>query len=321
VFVLAANVALTHHERVDGRGYPRGLSGTSIPIEGRIAAVADVFDALTHDRVYRPAYEAGQALELLRDGRGSQFDETVLDAFESVLPEVLDTSRRYPDSRDAGPPSCDADPDQPIRVLIVEHRQASPNGLTLLLRSEGIEIAGSAQNLAQARRLIARRRPDVAIVDVDLAGERGLDLLPEARTLGTRVLFYGNERSVGLTRAAKAAGAGGIASKGSASYELLDAVCRVNRGEWCADPRVDQGRVAAEPVPELTPREREISALLAAGLTGEQIAVRLFLSPATVRTHIRNAMNRVGAKTRVHLVARAAARNEIELLDRPGPRD
>jgi DNA-binding CsgD family transcriptional regulator len=84
---------------------------------------------------------------------------------------------------------------------------------------------------------------------------------------------------------------------------------------------VDQGRVAAEPVPELTPREREISALLAAGLTGEQIAVRLFLSPATVRTHIRNAMNRVGAKTRVHLVARAAARNEIELLDRPGPRD
>lgn len=81
---LAASIALTHHERFDGSGYPRGLAATEIPIEGRIAAVADVFDALTSDRVYRPAFPLDVALELLRDGRGTQFDPGVLDAFFDI---------------------------------------------------------------------------------------------------------------------------------------------------------------------------------------------------------------------------------------------
>ena len=82
---LAATVAWTHHERVDGRGYPRGLRGEAIPLEGRIAAVADVFDALTSDRPYRPALDRGDALRLMREGRGSQFDPLVFDALEAVL--------------------------------------------------------------------------------------------------------------------------------------------------------------------------------------------------------------------------------------------
>ncbi len=77
---LAAVMARSHHERIDGSGYPYGLRGDRIPREGRIAAVADVFDALTNDRVFRPAYAVDEALRIIGDGRGTQFDEEVVDA-------------------------------------------------------------------------------------------------------------------------------------------------------------------------------------------------------------------------------------------------
>ncbi len=80
VLGLAAAIALTHHERIDGLGYPRGLRGDDIPIEGRIAAVADVFDALTSDRVYRSALHPRAAFAVMEEGRGTQFDPRVLDA-------------------------------------------------------------------------------------------------------------------------------------------------------------------------------------------------------------------------------------------------
>jgi putative two-component system response regulator len=86
---LAASIALTHHERVDGHGYPRGLRGDATPIAGRIVAVADVFDALTSDRVYRSAIPVLDAVRILDDGRATQFDPDVLDAFERGLDEVL----------------------------------------------------------------------------------------------------------------------------------------------------------------------------------------------------------------------------------------
>jgi putative two-component system response regulator len=85
----AATIAWTHHERWDGRGYPRGLAGEAIPIEGRLIAVMDVFDALTHDRVYRPAMSLDEALEIIRAGRGKHFDPNVLDAFLDTLPELI----------------------------------------------------------------------------------------------------------------------------------------------------------------------------------------------------------------------------------------
>jgi response regulator RpfG family c-di-GMP phosphodiesterase len=85
VLQLAASIALTHHERYDGSGYPRGLAGEHIPIEGRIVAIADVFDALTSDRPYRPAMTVAQALDILRAGRGTHFDPFLLDQFEADL--------------------------------------------------------------------------------------------------------------------------------------------------------------------------------------------------------------------------------------------
>lgn len=95
IIQLAATVALTHHERVDGHGYPDRLTAEKIPLCGRIAAVADAFDALTHDRVYRPAMPIDTALAIMHQGSGTQFDAPVLQALEAVLPKVLQVGRRY----------------------------------------------------------------------------------------------------------------------------------------------------------------------------------------------------------------------------------
>ena len=117
VFRLGANIALTHHERVDGAGYPRGLSGASIPVEGRIATVADVFDALTHDRVYRPAFGPDRALDMLRQDSGTRFDPEILEAFERVVAEILETARQYPDSWRTGLPTPEPAPAPLLSVL------------------------------------------------------------------------------------------------------------------------------------------------------------------------------------------------------------
>jgi putative two-component system response regulator len=98
---LAALVALTHHERWDGTGYPRGLRGEEIPIEGRILAVADVFDALTSDRVYRTASTVAEALGVMKAERGTHFDPAVLDAFLDAVPEITRIQLLH---RDAEPP-------------------------------------------------------------------------------------------------------------------------------------------------------------------------------------------------------------------------
>ncbi|MDQ3877823.1 MAG: response regulator, partial [Actinomycetota bacterium] len=82
---VAASIALTHHERWDGHGYPRGLGETDIPLPGRITAVADVFDALSTDRVYRKAYSLPVAVSIMKDGCGTQFDPEVLGLFLGSL--------------------------------------------------------------------------------------------------------------------------------------------------------------------------------------------------------------------------------------------
>lgn len=86
---MAARIALTHHEWFDGSGYPRGLAGEEIPIEGRIVAVADVFDALLSDRSYRPALSTEEAVAVIRKGRGTHFDPEVADCLLEHLDEAL----------------------------------------------------------------------------------------------------------------------------------------------------------------------------------------------------------------------------------------
>jgi putative two-component system response regulator len=105
---LGQVVALSHHERWDGTGYPRRLRGEQIPIAGRLCAVVDVFDAMTTARPYRPAFPPEAALEALRQGRGAQFDPRLLDLFMDRLDEVLAVRERLAEEAAAasqlGPP-------------------------------------------------------------------------------------------------------------------------------------------------------------------------------------------------------------------------
>lgn len=94
---LAASIAMNHHERWDGTGYPQGLAGEDIPIEARIVAIADVFDALMSRRPYKPPLDEDEALGIIRDSVGSQFDPQVHAAFERVLSELQDIRKQLYD--------------------------------------------------------------------------------------------------------------------------------------------------------------------------------------------------------------------------------
>ena len=89
VLRLAEEIALTHHERWDGTGYPRGLSGEEIPLSGRLVAIADTYDALTHTRPYKEAWSAAEALAEIRRGAGTQFDPELVDAFAGLDRAVI----------------------------------------------------------------------------------------------------------------------------------------------------------------------------------------------------------------------------------------
>jgi adenylate cyclase len=92
ILAMVREIVYTHHERWDGKGYPRGLEGKQIPIAGRMMAIVDVYDALTSSRCYRPAMSHDTALTVLRDGSGSHFDPVVVDAFLRVAPHLQDAA-------------------------------------------------------------------------------------------------------------------------------------------------------------------------------------------------------------------------------------
>jgi putative two-component system response regulator len=94
---LAEKVALSHHERWDGKGYPQGLSGEAIPEAARIVSIVDVYDALTHDRVYRPAFDEEAALQMMRNGQGTQFDPGLLALFFANFEQLHTVAESHPD--------------------------------------------------------------------------------------------------------------------------------------------------------------------------------------------------------------------------------
>ncbi len=93
-------IALTHHERWDGKGYPAGLRDRDIPLEGRITCLADVFDALRSKRPYKEAIPLEKSTEIIQEGRGSQFDPELTDIFLDCLPEITDIRKQYPEEDD-----------------------------------------------------------------------------------------------------------------------------------------------------------------------------------------------------------------------------
>ncbi len=92
---MARDIARCHHEKFDGSGYPRGISGTDIPLCARIVAIADVYDALTTKRVYKAAFSHEKAVEIIREGRGRHFDPDIVNAFEAIDEQFLAIRERF----------------------------------------------------------------------------------------------------------------------------------------------------------------------------------------------------------------------------------
>jgi putative two-component system response regulator len=103
LLMLAARIAQTHHERWDGKGYPLGLMGEDIPLEGRIVAVADVFDALSSKRPYKEPFPRQRCFDILLEGRGTQFDPAVIDAFFDCSNEIVEIQLQLMDEEDSIP--------------------------------------------------------------------------------------------------------------------------------------------------------------------------------------------------------------------------
>lgn len=98
LIALARTIAITHHEKWDGSGYPNGLAGEDIPIEGRLAAIADVFDALTSERPYKKAWPVEEAIDFLQSQAGQHFDPQLVTLFVELLPQVLIIKERFKES-------------------------------------------------------------------------------------------------------------------------------------------------------------------------------------------------------------------------------
>ena len=101
LFQTSRMIALTHHEKWNGEGYPQGLKGEEIPLVGRIVALADVFDALTHERPYKEAWSVEAALAWISSQRGEHFDPQLTDVFLSIIPNILEFMKKY--AEDQGP--------------------------------------------------------------------------------------------------------------------------------------------------------------------------------------------------------------------------
>jgi putative two-component system response regulator len=122
---VAAEIALTHHERFDGTGYPRGLGGEDIPLVGRIAGVADVFDALTTDRVYRAAIPLDEAVATLKAERGRHFDPKIVDAFLAEIDEVGSIMARFDADAAAQAATQVEQPEAPAQAPLVTLQEAA----------------------------------------------------------------------------------------------------------------------------------------------------------------------------------------------------
>ena len=182
-------------------------------------------------------------------------------------------------------------------------------GIELLLRADGMRIAGTAGSVAEARELLARRSYDVALIDVHLGEETALALVEEvlARDPEAAIVLYTGytDSGAGLADAVRI-GARGFVLKTSPAVQLLSALRTVAAGGDYVDPGLAallSGGAELALLGVLSPREHEILGLLAEGFNGQAIAERLFLSPETVRTHVRNGTLKLGARTRVQAVA------------------
>jgi DNA-binding NarL/FixJ family response regulator len=203
-----------------------------------------------------------------------------------------------------------------VRCLVADDHPAILSAVTDFLQEEGIDVVAQARDGQEALAKIESVQPDVAIVDLQMPGLTGIELarkVTEAR-LPTGIVLYTGHGDRALLTEAVDVGARGYVLKEAPLPDLLRAIATVAEGGTYVDP-VLAGALAApgaaDKLPALTQREREVLRLLADGLTNEEVGKRLFIAPDTVRTHVRKAMRRLDADTRTQAVATALRQSLI----------
>ncbi|MFF2615655.1 response regulator [Kitasatospora sp. NPDC058046] len=209
-----------------------------------------------------------------------------------------------------------------IRVLLADDQALLRGAFRLLIDAEeDMEVVGEAADGREAVELARATRPDVVLMDIRMPGTDGLgataEICGDEALSGTRVLILTTFEIDEYVAQALRAGAGGFLGKGADPKELLAAVRTVAAGEALLSPAatravIDQFLAQPEPASAastserlsvLTAREREVMSMAATGLTNEDIAERMFVSPFTVRTHVHRAMSKLDARDRAQLVA------------------
>jgi DNA-binding NarL/FixJ family response regulator len=207
-----------------------------------------------------------------------------------------------------------------LRLVLIEDHQALREGLELLLGREGCEVVGTAGTATEGRALVEALEPDVSVIDIRLGEDDGIALTRSLLDADAdrRIVLYTGSADEDLLCSGLDSGARGYALKDGSPGELVDALSVVAEGGTYVDPRLRPVLLArrnTEKLPSLSNREREVLDLLAQGLTGEGVAERLVLSSETIKTHIRNAMSKLEANTRVHAIAIALREGYISPPD------
>jgi putative two-component system response regulator len=312
---VAASIALGHHEWWDGSGYPRGLRGEDIPLEARIAAVADVFDALTSNRVYRPALPGDAAFAAMTELRGRQFDPRLVDIFSRLLDGAEEIRATYPYRAD----------DLRVRVLVVDDDETFVRHLLALLGAEpSITIAGTAATAAEAEQVAKACEPDIVLIDFNLLDGEGARLTEAIRALvpDAQVLVLTDRPPL---VGAVGVGAGSVAKTSTVGI-LLEAIHSVHDGEVPSSGKATS-RLSFRPRAggsglgsDLRPRELEVLRMMAAGASNKALAAELYLSLNTVRNHVQSILYKLDAHSKLEAVATAVRAGLIELDDQVGPR-
>jgi DNA-binding NarL/FixJ family response regulator len=203
-----------------------------------------------------------------------------------------------------------------ITCIVADDHPAMVEAVSDVLGENGLSVIGRARDGDEALAKIEARQPDVALVDVRMPRMGGIDVARKASSTapGTAVILYTAYGDRALLMEALDAGARGFVLKEAPLADLARAIELVARGGTYVDP-VLAGYLASaqttDKLPALTQREREVLRLLADGLSNEEIGKRLFISPETVRTHVRKAMGKLDADTRTQAVATALRQSLI----------